>query len=70
MFISQWKTRRSDHPQTSKPAFLVDFSGVLQPPHGPPRNTYLVICKVGVTRAYANEDEKQPKAFAERILKE
>jgi len=31
MFLSQLKTRRSDHPQTSKPAFLVNFSCVLQP---------------------------------------
>ena len=29
-FFSGLKTRRSDHPQTSRPASLVDFSGVLQ----------------------------------------
>ena len=31
VFLSQSKTGRSDRPQTSKPAFLVDSSGVLQP---------------------------------------
>jgi len=73
MFLSQSKTRRSDHPQTSKPAFLVDFSVILQPkkqhtrPHGPPGNAYLIVWKVGVTHTYAKE---QPKGFARRILKE
>ena len=31
MFLSQSKTGRSDRTQTSKPAFLVDSSGILQP---------------------------------------
>ena len=29
-FFSKLKIRLSDHPYTSRPAFLVDFSGVLQ----------------------------------------
>ena len=29
-FFSRLKTRRSDHPQTLRLAFLVDFSGTLQ----------------------------------------
>ena len=29
-FFSRFKTGRSGHPQTSRPAFLVDFSGILQ----------------------------------------
>ena len=29
-FFSGLKTGHSDHPQTSRPAFLVDFSGILQ----------------------------------------
>ena len=69
VFLSQSKTGHSDRPQTSKPAFLVDSSGVLQP-HGPPGNVYLVAWKVGVTCTYANESEEQPGGFAGRILKE
>ena len=30
VFLSQSKTGRSDHPQTLKPAFLVNFSGTIQ----------------------------------------
>ena len=67
------KTGHSDRPQTSKPAFLVDSSGVLQTKNSvlrPPGNAYLVIWKVGVTRTYANKNEEQPVGFAGRILKE
>ena len=31
MFLSQLKSRCSDRPQTSRPTFLVVFSGILQP---------------------------------------
>ena len=69
VFLSQSKTGRSDHPQTSKLAFLVDFRHPTTKkqhtrPHGPPENVYLVIWKVGVTSTYANENEEQPKGFA------
>jgi len=73
----QITTGCSDHPRTSKPAFQVDFSGILQL-----KNTvlgligtqemhiYLVVWKVGVTHTYANENEEQSWGFVGRILKE
>jgi len=61
MFLSQSKTRRSDHPQTSRFAFPVDFSGVL------PKNSILGL--MGITKmrnssfgkcsTYTNENEEQ-----------
>ena len=44
-FFYELKTGRSDHPQTSRPAFLVDFSGVVQlkRPHRHPGNAHLII---------------------------
>jgi len=71
--LSQSKTGCSDCPH-SKPAFLVDFSGVLHPKkqhtrlHGHPGNAYLIVWKVGMARTYA-KNEEQPGGFARRILK-
>ena len=48
-FFSNLKMGRSNHPQTLRPAFLVDFSGILQlkntvlGAHRHPGNVYLVI---------------------------
>ena len=49
VFLSQLKSKCCNCPQTSKPAFLVDFLGILQlkkqctRPHGHPGNAYLVL---------------------------
>jgi len=76
VFLSQSKTGCSNHPQTSRLAFLVDFSGILQLKkqhtrcHGHSGNAYLIVWKVGMTCIYMNENEEQPGGFAGRILKE
>ena len=72
MFLSQSKIGRSDRPQTSKPAFLVDSSGILQP-----KNSILGVMasRECVSRRLesgrdVNENEEQPRGFAGKILKE
>ena len=71
IFLSQSKTGSSDHPQTSKPAFLVNFSGVLQA-----KNSALGLMGLQGMRislfvkwAWPSKNEEQPKGFAGRILK-
>ena len=65
-FFSGFKTGHSGHPQTSRPTFLVDFSGILQLINtilsfiGTQEMHILSLKKVGVTRTYANENEEQP----------
>ena len=63
VFLSQSKTRRSDRPQTSKPAFLVDSSGILQPKISVLGLLEMRISSFGkwaLTHTYANENEEQP----------
>jgi len=50
-FEASFPSRLFRHPTTKKQRTR---------PHGPPGNAYLVICKVGVTNTYANENEEQP----------
>ena len=71
-FLSQSKSRRSNSPQTLRPAFLVHFTSKKQCArlHGHSGNAYLVIWKVGITLTYASINEEQPGSFAKRILKE
>ena len=75
-FFSNLKMGRSNHPQTLRPAFLVDFSGILQlkntvlGAHRHPGNVYLVIWKVGMTHTYVSKNEEQTRGFVGRILKE
>jgi len=74
-FFPQSRNRRSDHLQTLRPAFLVDFSGIPKPknqctrPHGHLGNAYPVVWKVSVTCTYANVNEEQPGGFAGRVEK-
>jgi len=72
VFLSQSKTWHSECPQTSRPAFLVEFSAVLKVkrPHKHPGNAYFVVWKVGMTHTYVKENEEWPGGFAGRILKE
>jgi len=76
-FFFNLKTGHSNHPQTSRLAFLADFSGILQlkntvlGPHRHPGNAYLIVWKVGVTRTYASKMKSRLEALLgdfERII--